>query len=282
MGDSLLSGLEAFGLKDLEGISLYEEEKKVEKKEESKPEKKETTITEKDLLLDKTFKCPLCDHEFKNKIVKTGMARLIRSEKDLRPVYKDIDALKYDVISCPECGYTALLRFFPNLLQMQATRIREKISRTFQPKIIRSETYSYDDALDRYKLALINAAVKGAKPSEKGYICLKASWVARGKCEELGKDHADYAATVQVEEEFAKYAYEGFLAAYSTETFPMCGMDELTVSYILGALAIKAGDLDNARRFVSNVLNSRAAKERMKAMALELKQDIHNMSMSKG
>ena len=71
MGDSLLSGLGSFGLDGLEGMSLFEEEKKEEAK------KAAYVPTEKDYLLEKTQKCPICDTEFKTKAVKAGKAKLL-------------------------------------------------------------------------------------------------------------------------------------------------------------------------------------------------------------
>ena len=51
MADGLLSGLESFGFSGLEGVSLFEEEKKEEKKDAEKA----PVITEKDFLLDRTI-----------------------------------------------------------------------------------------------------------------------------------------------------------------------------------------------------------------------------------
>ena len=59
MQEGLLSGLESFGLGGLEGMSLFEEEKK---KEQAKAV---VELTEKDFLLDKSMTCPVCDAEFK-------------------------------------------------------------------------------------------------------------------------------------------------------------------------------------------------------------------------
>lgn len=268
MGDGLLSGLESFGLSGLEGMNLFEEEKKAEaQKEENQP-------TEKDFLLDKTMTCPICDAVFKAKTVKVGKAKLIRSDKDLRPVYKELDTLKYDVFMCPQCGYTALSRYFPGILQMQRQRIREKITPAFKPKADNSEIYTYDDAIERYKMALANAVVKGTKASEIAYICLKSSWVVRGKAEELGSTHPDYAKTKAMEAEFTKNAYEGFVKAVSAESFPMCGMDEYTVDYLLAVLGIKTGHIDIAQKMIVAILQSQTASSRMKDMARDLKEEI--------
>ena len=66
-------------------------------------------------------------------------------------------------------------------------------------------------------------------------------------------------------------AYEGFTAAYSQEDFPMCGMDELTVTYLTAALAYEIGKLDEAGRLASMVVTSKVAKERIKDKAREIK-----------
>lgn len=281
MGDGLLSGLEALGISGLEGMSLYEEEKKAEKPD-APATKAGPVFTEKDYLLDKSFKCPLCDTDFKNKIVKTGKAKLDHTDRDLRPIYKELDVTKYDVISCPICGYTALSGYFPNLIQIQATRIKEKISRSYVGKVLTGETYSYDEALERYKLALVNAVVKGAKASEKAYICLKAAWVARGKCEEIGEKNEEYTKTKALENEYLKNAYTGFVSAISNEYFPMCGMDEITVDYIIAVLAIKTGNIDASKKMISTILQSRVAKDRMKEMARDLRDEIDRALKAKG
>jgi len=268
MGDGILSGLESFGLGNLEGMSIFEAEKKPEEKAAA-PE-----VTEKDFLLDKTMQCPLCDAEFKARVVKGGKAKLEGTDMDLRPRYKELDIAKYDVIMCPFCGYTALSRYFPSLLQAQGKRIREKISPSFKVKLDHPETYTYDEALERYKMALVNAIVKGAKASEKAYICLKSSWIVRGKAEELGEGHPDYAKTKAMEDEYTKNAYEGFVSAVSTESFPMCGMDEQTVNYLIGVLAFKTSHFDVASKMIAAILQAPGASPRIKDKARDLKDEV--------
>ena len=134
--------------------------------------------------------------------------------------------------------------------------------------------YDYDEALGRYKMALVNAVVKGAKPSEKAYICLKSAWVIRGKLETMDPSAADYESTKALENEYISNAYEGFVAAVQTETFPMCGMDESTMNYLLGVLAYNTGHYDVAGKEIAKVLQSAAASNRIKDKARELKTDL--------
>ena len=164
---SILSGLGGIGLGGLEGVDLFaEEEKEEEKKVVAAPPK----VEEKDLIYEKSFKCPVCEKEFNAKIMKTGKAKLIGTDMDLRARYEGIDSMKYDVELCPHCGYAALSRYFPNIGTSQAKLIREKISANVRLTQYNDEIYSYEQAYERYKIALACAVVKRAKASEKAYI----------------------------------------------------------------------------------------------------------------
>ena len=272
----LLSGLEQFGLSNLEGMDLYEAPKKEEEGE--KGEQKTHTVQEQDFLFDKSFTCPLCDREFKARTVKIGKAKLAGSDLDLRPRYEQIDMLKYDVIMCPSCGYAALSRFFKYLTSPQAKNIQKTISATFKPQKEAAETYTYDEALERYKLALANAIVKQTKASEKAYICLKTAWLLRGKAEHLDPEQPDYEAQKkqcqEEEDEFLKNALEGFLAARQAESFPMCGMDEPTVDFLIAVTAMRFEQYDLASRLIANLVTSKTVNPRMRDKARDVKEMI--------
>lgn len=270
---SLFSGLDKFGLGKLEKMEVFEEDasKKTADGKQEKPK-----ITEEDLLFDKTFTCPVCDAEFHSKMIRTGKVKLLSADTDLRPKYQMVDSLKYDALVCPKCGYAALSRFFKFMLPAQAKLIRENISKNFSGIETSGNTYSYDDAIVRHQLALANAVVKKAKTSEKAYTCLKMAWLCRGKAETLPKETENYDQVIkelQVEEkELLKNAYEGFLAAFSKETFPMCGMDEITVTYLVADLARRIGRYEESSRWISRVLTSREANERIKNKARDIKE----------
>lgn len=269
----LLSGLEQFGLGNLENMDLYEKPKKKEAEAAAVP-----VMQEPDFLFDKSFTCPICDAEFKARTVKIGKAKLSGTDSDLRPKYEQVDLLKYDIIMCPHCGYAALSRYFKFITSPQAKRIKETISAKFKPNLEYKEIYTYDEALERYKLTLANAIVKLAKPSEKAYICLKAAWLLRGKGESLDKSDPEYAAKKkqidEEENEFLKNALDGFLVARQSENFPMCGMDEATVDYVISVTATKFGQYDVASKLISQIIASPNTNPRMKDKARDLKEQI--------
>ena len=272
----LFSGLEAFGLENLSNVQVFEKE--AAPQEGAAVVVKEPKITEADLVFDKTYNCPVCDKEFKSKTVKTGKVKLVSMDTDLRPKYQMMDSLKYDAVVCPHCGYAALSRFFNYMTSTQAKLITATISKTFKGIDESVDTYSYDDAIARHKLALVNTIVKKSKLSEKAYTCLKTAWLLRGKAESLPEDTPNYPSVRAVlaaeENEFLQNAYEGFMEAFSKELFPLCGMDENTCTYLVADLARRTGKEEEALRWLSKVITARDANERIKSKAREVKEMI--------
>lgn len=266
----LLSGLSGLGLGGLEDADIFDGSEKKEDKKAQGPVK----IEEKELLYDKIYKCPVCDGEAIGKIMKMGKARVLGTDQDLRPHYEGIDIVKYDVVLCPNCGYAALTRFFSNLTPKQAKLIEEKISPKVKIPQYKNETYTYEEAVDRYQLALANAVVKHARASEKAYICLKSAWLMRGYAEYLKEQQiaTDEMLTelTAKEEEYIQNAYNGFVEACQNEGFPMCGMDEFTVDYLIAVMAFRLKKYDVASKMIGTILTSKA-NNRMKDKTRDLK-----------
>ncbi len=183
---NLFAGLESLGLNIKKDIDVYDEEKK-ETNSGQENENKPKEMAEEDLLFDKSYTCPVCDSEFKCKMVRTGKAKLVSADTDLRPKYQGIDPLKYDAILCPKCGYASLNRYFNFVMSSQSKLIKEQISQNFKYESEEDKVYSYDEAIMRYKMALLNTVVKKGKTSERAYTCLKLAWLFRGKREEALK-----------------------------------------------------------------------------------------------
>lgn len=274
----IFSGLENFGLGKLKNIDVYEDEKAKAAKNNGVKQEDKPKITEADILFEKSYTCPCCDKEFKVKTVRTGKVKLESADTDLRPKYQLVDALKYDAIVCPNCGYAALNRFFNYLASVQRKLIKENISATFKGLNETGTIYTYDDAIARHKLALVNTIVKKGKTSERAYTCLKLAWILRGKAESLPKETPEYDKIIKElkaeEDELILNAYEGFTQAFMKENFPICGMDELTSSYLVADLARRSGRYEEALRWISKVITARDANERIKNKARELKELI--------
>ena len=273
----IFGGLKNLGLGNMEGMDLYEEPKKEQEKQ--KPAAAAAPkIQEKDLIYDRSFVCHVCDSPFTAKIMKSNKARLLGTDQDLRARYDGIDAVKYDVVMCPVCAYAAIIRFFPSVTSSQAKLIREKISQNVVLTKYDEEIYSYEQAMERYKLALVNAVVKRAKAGEKAYICLKSAWVLRGYRESL-QESGDYDRNFtdqleRQEEEFLENAYKGFSEARQSEMLPICGMNGITVDYLVAVLAMRFKDYNVAIKLLSVVITSSGTSPRIKDRARDMKDQI--------
>lgn len=271
----LLSGLSEIGLGGLENMEVYgqPEDKEAEKQAEEKPEVKEETF-----LFDKSYECPVCYQGFKAKTVRSGKLRSLGTDRDLRPLYDQMEPLKYDVVICPHCGYAVLTRFFGGLTAGQIKAIKENISANFHPVKEEKETYTYEEALYRYKLCLANTIVKHGKVSEKAYICLKAGWLLRSMGENLDPAVEDYNKKIQEikeqEKDFLKNALDGLITARQTESYPICGMDEVTLEYLIAVLAMEFEKYDISSRLIYNILNTPTVNNRIKDKAREVKDEL--------
>ena len=276
---NLLSGLEKFGLNSTGELDILNDGTDSSKKKTDEKEKATVTLTEKDFLLDRKEKCPICDKEFMVKAVKSSKVKRLEPDGDLRPNHEYIDTLKYGVCACPSCGYAALRRNFDHLSATQRKWIRESITVNFKPVVEpQMETYTYDYAVEKYKLALVSAMAKKAKLSEKAYICLNIAWLRRAQMESIPEDtpvnKKRKAACRQEFEGFYRQAYDGFLRVTSTETPPYNGMDANTMDYILANMAFYYKEYETASKLIGRLITSANTPRRMKEKCLDMKEQI--------
>lgn len=274
---SLLDGMEKFGL-DVKKIEEATKKKAEEekKKEESKKKKEDQ---EEDLVYVKEFTCPLCDNKFKQPVIKGSRVRLIATDKDLRPIHKNVDSIKYDIVHCNKCGYAVLSRYFGPMAKPHKEMLKNNISSRYKPMLEVGATISYSQAFSKYQLALINAKCRLAKNSEIGLIYLKLAWLIRGMHENIAtlppqKKEFSEENLIALEEEALKNAMDNFLAARLNENPPIAGMNEVTLDYLLAVLCIRFEDYDNASKLVQGILSSQQAGSTQKDKARELKDEI--------
>ena len=269
----ILSGLENLGV-NRKDDDIYADNKNANKNAaaSSDSDQRKNGPTEEEFILERTYTCPVCGKEFKALTVKSNRARLIGTDIDLRPKFEQLDTLKYDVLCCPNCGYSALSRYFNNILDAQKKLVLEKISSGFHHKDHNGNTYTYEEAIENYQLALANAIVMKAKSSVKAYICLKMAWVVRGYQSQLSGEGLQRGK--EDEKALLQNALDGFINARATEDFPMCGMDEETVDYLISALFYECGKNDSAIKMLSDIIVSHTANTRIKDRARDLKDRI--------
>lgn len=246
---------------DVDNLFANKDDEKTEDIEEAtqNAKKNEKTINPEDCLYDKTMTCPVCENEFKTRAIRKGKTRFMGSDIDLRSIYDPINPDYYDVIICNKCGYSAISINFNHIGYRQAQLITDNISLRFTPKKYPS-VFDVDTAIERYKLALLNSITKKGKAGEKAYICLKIGWFYREK-----KD-------TENEIKYLKSAVEGFEQAFTTENFPICGLDEATLLYIMSAIYFRLGSTDECKKILGRVIVRRDLPERLKKKAEDLRE----------
>ncbi len=213
-----------------------------------------------EVLYDKTYECPVCNTTFTSKGIRSGKNKVVSTDSDLYSKFSVVNPVIYDVIVC-DCGYAALSNTFNDLRASQITWIKEEITSKYQktdyPVILHEE-----HAINRYKLALLNATVKKSRIGERAYICLKIGWLYR--------DIEDK----ENERLFLEHARQDFLKAFSTERFPIFELDELTTMFLVAELSRKAGDFETASRWAGELITKRGAPDRLKDRARDLRDAI--------
>ncbi len=235
---------------------------------------------EKSLLLAKSYTCPICDNDIKVKTVRTNVAKFVGTGPDLRPTHSNINVTKYEVASCNHCGYTSLAKDFANTTQTQRKYIREKIQANFKSREEDTcDFYTVEMAISRMKMALLCTVTKMGKESEIGNICLKISWLYQDLADELSADDAGYEekkeAYLAEAHNQAMNAYEHLSKARMEENYPIAGMNESTLDYLLSYLAYEKGEYTTAMQYLSGVVATRGISSRLKDKCLELKDLIN-------
>lgn len=235
---------------------------------------------EKTLLLDRTYTCPICDKKIKVKSVKTNVAKFVGTGPDLRPSHSNINVTKYEVASCNYCGYTALVKDFPNTTQIQRKLLREKIQANYKSREeVPCDSYSVETAISRLKMALLCTVSKAGKESEIGNICLKISWLYQDLVDELSEAEPDYedkkTAYLAEAHNQAMNAYEHLSKARMEENYPIAGMNESTLDYLLSYFAYEKGEYQTSMQYLSGVVTTRGISPRLKDKCLELKELVN-------
>jgi hypothetical protein len=124
-------------------------------------------------------------------------------------------------------------------------------------------------------MALLCSVSKGAKNGEIGNICLKISWLYQDLAENIPDEAPNAAESKKAFLDEAKHAalnaYNRLTQARMQEDFPIAGMSETTLDYLLAYFAYKNGEYQQAMHYLSGVITSRSTTPRLKEKSLELK-----------
>jgi len=255
-GGSIFGGLSSFGLGEAEHAQVFDSNAAID--ETDNKQKSDTTNIERSIYY-KAFVCPVCGRETKIPAIRSSFVRMIRSDTDFMPIYKDPNPLYYFVTFCSMCGYAAIPAGIKNLMERQKKLIREKIGAVWKFDKKYPGYYNPQTAIEIHKLALYNSVVTGDRESIKAILCLHIGWLYR------------IAGDADNEKTFLKTASEGFERAYKNESGAVGGLDKCSQQYLIGELMRRTGNYMGALDWFKLVLIDRSAKYQIKELARDQK-----------
>ncbi len=222
----------------------------------------EITDQVKSALYDKSCVCPLCNSNFTAKAVKVGKNQVTSLDDDLYPHYSLVNPILYDVIVCPECGYSTISKNTKNLLSQQKKWLNEIFFKGNTNKPTYGEYTTTEEAIHKHKMALLACITRKGKLNEQAYIALHIAWLLR----DLGKEKES--------KSFLSRAYDAYREAFSKESFPMVGTDEQTLMYTLAAIAYELEKYSESKQYLSMVITRPEISARLKDRAFTLKEKL--------
>lgn len=193
------------------------------------------------LLYEKKVDCPCCKNVFVTQKVRMRRLKVLERHPDFYVKYKDIQPIYYQVWVCPNCGFSATESGFVDLTRDQRAFLKEKVSSKWNQRDF-GGVRSFEEAEESYKLALLIAQLLKMKKGYIGSLCLKLAWLYRG-CQS------------EKELEFLKHALNYLETAYQTEPFPIAGLDEVSLSYLVGELHRRFNNINDAIKWYGKALD---------------------------
>ncbi len=216
----------------------------------------------KNFVLEFDITCPVCNTTFKTTKLRAKKAKLLGTDDDLKPNYQELETVSHDVTTCNICGYSSLTSTFEKLNAAQIEGVKNNVSQVFINFTSLPLDTSIEEAILKFKLALINCVYKDAPASEKGFTAMKIAWLYRTLGDTPSEMH------------FLKIALKGFNKAYMDEDFPIMNMEAQTFNYVTGAISYKLGLLEDAKNKVSSVVVDRETQPNLKTRAEGLLEKI--------
>lgn len=196
-----------------------------------------------DILYDKNVECPICNKEFTTKKVRTSKLRLLKQDGDFMPYYEGENPIKYKVFVCPKCGFAATEDKYDSVSKAAKEKIKKEVSSKWKKRSY-GNMRTVDEAIETCKLALYEGQLLEESRVYLGSISLNIAWLYRMKEDE------------EQENRFLQITKKLYEEAYYKEDLFNTNMDELKLSYLIGELYRRFGDVKSAVKWFNLVISN--------------------------
>lgn len=190
-------------------------------------------------LVARDITCPLCHNSYKFHTPRSHAYRMVRRDTDFCPYYEGPNPLYYAVYVCPNCHFAGYKEHFKGLEAKSQHALKEALSvnlRRFAADFTRPERTSFH-ALMAYQLAMECYKVRNMPPELLGQVAMRTAWICR------------YGGQAKRELEYLQQARGHFKEAYDHGVRTTGFIDFQALSYLVGELHLRTGQLDQAEHY---------------------------------
>ncbi|NLL66723.1 MAG: DUF2225 domain-containing protein [Clostridiaceae bacterium] len=210
--------------------------------------------------------CPVCNSNIEYTKVRSKTIRLIKQDSDFCPYYEGENPLLYEAVICPECGYGAHVTTFSKINRYDKVKVSKNITSKWHKRSFVGER-TIDQALEAFKIVLLNLNTMESLKSETAKICMRIAWLYR------------YKEDSENEKKFLEYALQNYKDAYSEEDLTEEGkLDEYTCLYIIGELYKRLELYEESTQWLSRLIMSYAdpqQKPKISQRLIETTRDLY-------
>lgn len=194
---------------------------------------------------EKKMDCLFCKKSFPTTKIRTKFVKVGETDTDFMPIYGEnqVQAMYYNVFVCEHCGFSFTEDFTKYFAPGIPEQLQEQICTRWVPHGFAGERTVFQ-ALQAYKLALLCADIKKERFVTKAGLALRIAWMYRSLKNE-GQ-----------EKRFIELARDLYMESFSTDDYSATQMSGARVMYMIGELSRRVGDMENATRFFSKVIES--------------------------
>ena len=129
---------------------------------------------------EKEFTCPLCGNRFKKKMVFFDAVRIKSRDIDLKPNLETVNPFLYEVVTCPNCYFSAFGKDFESIRVKgeETERKLKKLLEEAKKKVKLKDEETHTEAIKRYALSgIVYSVLNQRKKVALSY--LKIAWLFR-------------------------------------------------------------------------------------------------------
>lgn len=192
--------------------------------------------------------CPICGES--TRIVKTKSKLMVeKTDEDFCVHYKGFNPYFYKIWFCEHCGFAADEKtFLGTMPSLHKKKIQEFLAqRKLGMQFV--EERGIPDAVASFKLAIFYAEMTDQPLARRAGLYLELAWIYRADGEQ------------EKEAEMMHRAADLYDTSLMTERYPINGLSDNTVVYLIGAIYFRMQDYEKSTQYLSRIIGDQSIRD---------------------